>query len=205
MAYIVFDVETTDILPRNKPHPSVTKFYPHIVQIAWIRVDENGKIAKEFCATIQPNGFEIPKKSSEIHKITTEKALAEGQDLLTVLRRLEKDLRDTSYIIAHNAEFDSLVISAECYRLGIPDFFRDRKIHCTMKTTTDLCRLPGKYGFKYPKLIELHHFLFRKEPKNKKNLHNALEDAKVTQKCWEKLQRRYNGLEWRIECRKPKV
>ena len=31
---------------------------------------------------------------------------------------------------------------------------------CTMKTTTDLLRLPGPYGFKWPKLDELHAFLF---------------------------------------------
>jgi hypothetical protein len=72
-----------------------------------------------------------------------------------------------------------------------------------MKTTTDMCQLPGKYGYKYPKLGELYYHLFRKKPSEK--LHNALEDVKVTKKCFEKLMTRHKDLKWKTVCRKPKV
>ena len=203
MNYLVFDVETTNLLPKSRPHPSRSELYPHIVQIGWMAVDEKKQEKRKFSATIRPNGYKIPAESVKWHRITTEKAMREGKPLLGILQEFEKEVKKADYIVAHNAEFDSLMVAAECYRSGIPDFLRDREIHCTMKSSTDLCRLPGKYGFKYPKLAELYYFLFRKDPANKKKLHDALEDVKVTQQCWEKLRRRHTDLSWITECRSP--
>ena len=54
---------------------------------------------------------------------------------------------------------------------------------CTMKSTTEICKLPHK-GFtnkyKYPKLAELYHYIFGKTPEN---LHNSMNDAIYTLEC----------------------
>lgn len=52
-----------------------------------------------------------------------------------------------------------------------------------MQASTDLCRLPGPYGFKWPKLSELHYKLFGFDFKE---AHDASVDINATEKCfWE--------------------
>jgi hypothetical protein len=55
-----------------------------------------------------------------------------------------------------------------------------------MKLTTDLCKIPGNYGFKYPNLNELHNFLFNT---NFEEAHNAAADIHATAKCFWELKR----------------
>jgi len=61
---------------------------------------------------------------------------------------------------------------------------------CTMKQTTQLCKLPGTYegSFKYPKLIELYAFVFKKEPNL--TMHDALNDCIVTEECYKYLMKK---------------
>ena len=57
--------------------------------------------------------------------------------------------------------------------------------YCTMKETTDLCKLPGRYGnYKWPKLQELHKHLFGE---NFVGAHDAMFDIKATMRCYYKL------------------
>ena len=54
---------------------------------------------------------------------------------------------------------------------------------CTMKSTTEICKLPNKNfpdKYKYPKLEELYHYIFGKKPEN---LHNSMNDAIYTLEC----------------------
>lgn len=63
-------------------------------------------------------------------------------------------------MIAHNASFDGSVIAAEFLRQDwAPPFTPDSMI-CTMQASTDYCRLPGRYGYKWPTLDELYVHLF---------------------------------------------
>lgn len=86
MVYLFFDTETTG-LPKNYNAPSsdLENWSCRLVQIAWILADENKKPFAMSNFIIKPDGFEIPKESSDVHGITTEKALAEGHDLKKVM------------------------------------------------------------------------------------------------------------------------
>lgn len=63
---------------------------------------------------------------------------------------------------------------------------KNRQI-CTMNESTDLCKIPGPYGYKWPKLEELHKHLFGK---TFDNAHDALADVRATARCLFELRRR---------------
>ena len=58
---------------------------------------------------------------------------------------------------------------------------------CTMKSSTNYCKLPGKKGFKSPRLAELHQILFGE---GFDNAHNALADVEATARCFWELKKR---------------
>ena len=62
------------------------------------------------------------------------------------------------------------------------DFFNKSKL-CTMKSSTGYCKIPGNYGYKWPKLSELHLKLFGEDFEE---AHDASADINATEKCfWE--------------------
>jgi DNA polymerase-3 subunit epsilon len=83
--------------------------------------------------------------------------------------------------------FDESVMGSEFIRAGVPNILTEKKRICTMRETTDLLALPGAYGNKFPKLIELHKFLFGNEFEG---AHNALTDISATAKCFWELKER---------------
>jgi DNA polymerase III epsilon subunit-like protein len=56
-----------------------------------------------------------------------------------------------------------------------------------MEASTALCQLPGRYGYKWPKLDELHRHLFGR---GMGAAHNALVDVEACARCFFELQRR---------------
>ena len=64
------------------------------------------------------------------------------------------------------------------------DIFENKKLICTMKTTSSFCKIPGILGYKYPTLSELFEKLFGK---TFYDAHNSLADVRATYKCFFKL------------------
>ena len=181
--YLFFDTETTG-LPRNWKAPvSDLNNWPRMIQIAWILCDSNGNRIESNDFIIKPENFEIPKEASRVHGISTEKAINEGEDLEKVLIMFNKLVKQASFIVAHNISFDEKILGAELLRKDIKsDFSRKRKL-CTMQASTDYCKLPGPYGYKWPKLSELHIKLFGEDFDE---AHDASADINATEKCfWE--------------------
>ena len=83
--YIFFDTETTGV-PRDYKAPSKdTRNWPRMVQLGWILMDDKGDKLSQKDYIIRPDGFTIPADASRIHGITTERALEEGRDLVSVV------------------------------------------------------------------------------------------------------------------------
>jgi len=186
---IIFDVETTG-LPIGKNVPiHKTEFYPFIVQFSWMVYDRKKTKVVKLCDYIiqLPEGEIIPQSSINIHGITNERMRREGVDIVEVLREFTKDMLDSDILVAHNLIFDKTVIQVEYLRNGKINWLgRHRKNeYCTMKNSIDMCKIErkGKYGsyYKFPKLMELHQFLYRKVPNN---LHNSLVDIFVCFRCF---------------------
>ena len=57
---------------------------------------------------------------------------------------------------------------------------------CTMEASTDFCKIEGYYGYKWPKLSELHVKLFGVDFEDK---HNALADIEATARCFWKMRK----------------
>lgn len=181
--YLFFDTETTG-LPRNWKAP-VTDLnnWPRMIQVAWIFCDKNGKRIESADYIIKPENFIIPVEASRIHGISTEKAMSEGADLEKVLTSFNELVEEADFIVAHNISFDEKIIGAELLRKNIQSDFERKTKLCTMKASTNYCQLPGPYGYKWPKLSELHIKLFGKDFEE---AHDASVDINATEKCfWE--------------------
>jgi len=181
--YLFFDTETTG-LPRNWKAP-VTDLnnWPRMIQIAWILSDKEGNRIESKDYIIKPENFTIPYSASKVHGISTEKAMNEGIELEVVLNAFNEAIEKTGFIVAHNISFDEKIVGAEFLRKGIQSNFQQKKKLCTMQASTDYCRIPGPYGYKWPKLSELHIKLFGVDFDE---AHDAAVDINATEKCfWE--------------------
>ena len=183
--YLFFDTETTG-LPRdyNASYYDVEN-WPRLLQLSWIICDESKNIIKQENHIIQPDGFSIPEESVNIHGFSTEYLQEEGEDLNYVLDLFKKDLNRVNYIVGHNIDFDKNVIGAEYVRQGINFTWDKWTSLCTMKSTTNFCKIIGPYygQYRYAKLQELHTQLFRT---GFEGAHDAFYDILATYKCfWE--------------------
>lgn len=185
--YLFFDTETTG-LPKdyNAPSSNVAN-WPRLVQLSWIITDELGNVKKTKDFIIKPDGFNIPDSSSKIHGITNEKANREGDDVSDVLDLFVSDINRSTIIVGHNINFDKKVVGAELIRLGERDIIANKKSMCTMQLSTNFCKIPGVYGYKYPSLQELYVKLFGSEFED---AHNSAIDIEATCKCFWELKKR---------------
>jgi DNA polymerase III subunit epsilon len=185
--YLIFDCETTG-LPRNwKAAISDLDNWPRVIQIAWALFGKEEEHIESAAHIIRPEGFIIPADVQRIHGISTEQALAEGKNLSTVLQEFNSAVERSEMLIAHNIKFDENVISAEFLRMKLNPPFGKRKRICTMTQTTDLCRIQGPYGFKWPTLAQLHQELFKN---GFDEAHDAGADVAACARCFFELKHR---------------
>ena len=186
MSLLFFDTETTGV-PRNYKAPaSDVNNWPRLVQIAWLVADDDGAEIESAEYIIKPEGFTIPADAAKVHGITTEMALREGRELKAVLAEAVSHIEKAAQLVAHNIDFDEKILGAELLRAGLPNLVESRPRVCTMRSSTDFCRLPGAYGYKWPKLDELHRKLFN-EPLA--GAHRALVDVRACARCYFELRR----------------
>lgn len=184
--YLFFDTETTG-LPKNWKAPVTdTNNWPRLVQLAWLVYDITGEKLSGGNYIIKPNGFSIPEEASRVHGISNDQALREGLPLLDVLGEFQSALELANALVAHNMSFDEKIVGAEFLRNNMPNVLDRKKKICTMLSTTEFCALNGPYGYKWPKLSELHFKLFST---GFEEAHNAAVDIQVTAKCFWELKR----------------
>lgn len=182
--FLFFDTETSG-LPRDWTAPVTdVSNWPRLVQIAWVCCDADGERLSSHEYMIKPEGFVITRQAAEVHGITTKRALAEGVDLKPVLDAFADAVQSADVLVGHNVDFDEKVVGAELMRANMENLLPTTKRRCTMKETTDYCRLPGRRGYKWPTLTELHQKLFG-EPFS--GAHGALSDAEACMRCYFRL------------------
>jgi DNA polymerase III epsilon subunit-like protein len=186
LSLLFFDTETTGV-PRNYKAPaSDLKNWPRLVQIAWLLADDDGGEIESAEYIVKPEGFTIPAEATRIHGISTEMAIRDGLDIKSVLAEALMCLGKVSQLVGHNIDFDEKILGAELLRAGHPNCVETKQRLCTMRSATDYCRLPGPYGYKWPKLEELHRKLFN-QPLD--GAHRALVDVRACAKCYFELRR----------------
>ena len=185
--YLFFDTETTG-LPRNWRAPlEDSNNWPRLVQAAWILCDNNGNELAASDFIIRPNGFIIPDYVAQVHGITTSRALKEGQPLADVLCKFSQAAKEARFVVGHNVGFDEMIVGAEFYRLGMKNSLDGKERICTMLAGAEYCGIENRYGYKWPKLSELHGQLFGA---SFDDAHNAAADIRITAKCFWEMKRR---------------
>lgn len=184
--YLFFDTETTGLPKSYKAPITDLDNWPRLVQLAYLLYDEQGNKLSGGDYIIKPEGFTIPQVASNIHKISTERALQEGKALAAVLELFKELVGQAKFLVAHNMAYDEKIVGAEFLRKGMPNVIAAKKKICTQMSTVDFCRIPGPYGNKWPKLSELHFKLFKKDFEE---AHNAAGDIIATANCFWELRR----------------
>ena len=163
---LFFDTETTGLPDFNKRARDPAQ--PHMVQMAAILTDDLGGHLEEHNVLIKPDGWTIPKEASDIHGITQDKASAIGLPGKLVASLLLEMIRKANLLVAHNIQFDKFLARCAMRRFDLLQdaddlWWKSLPQFCTMKSTTNLCKLPGNYGYKWPKLAEAYRHIFAKE------------------------------------------
>lgn len=183
--YLIFDCETNG-LPKKRNSNNIND-WPRIVSLSWGIYKECGDciLIKDYIAYPE---FQIQQSVADIHGITTRKAQLKGIKIKKILEEFTNDLGDVKYLVAHNIDFDYKVILFELLRNNINYEINLPKI-CTMKSTTNLCKLKSNFKkneYKWPKLEELYFKLFNVKPEN---MHNSKFDVIATAKCFFELKK----------------
>lgn len=205
---MVFDVETTGLLPQIvKNYRTDLEKYPYIIQLSYIIYDLNSnKIVYRFNNYIKlPEEIQIPEIVTQLTGIASSKCLNEGVPIQDALISFYRDMHLCSTVVAHNYDFDKSILQSEFKRymydynfrqlcpnapvVFTPEYLFNNHIKtvCTMKLTTNLCKIPHpKFPdrpnfYKWPKLSELHYYLFKNIPEN---LHDAQVDVEACLRCF---------------------
>ena len=185
---LFFDTETTGLPTKRNARPDEVECWPRMVQGAWALggPDEEPR-TQSFI--IKPDGWTIPDVVANIHGISQARAEQEGVPAADVLGSFQEDLAEADIAVAHNIAFDHGVIGSEFIRYGSWNPLEDKRRVCTMMCSTGLCKIPQKNGrgYKWPKLIELHTFLFGV---GFEHAHDASVDVAAGVRCYWELVRR---------------
>lgn len=195
MNYLFYDTETSGFLPKNAEALPIEE-QPWIVQMGMILTNEN-KILSRMSFLIRPDitygepDRTISPGAEKIHKISI-KDCASGIYEEQATDLLCSFIGHSDVIVCHNVKFDipmtCLMFLRNSYTVEA-QLLEKKKTICTMQSSTKYCAIPAKWGFKWPKLEELHEKLFGYKP-DSEVLHDALEDCFYTKKCFFEMKER---------------
>ena len=191
--YLFFDTETTG-LPDFK-HPGDLKSQPHIVQLAALLTDNDGRERGSFKALIKPDGWAISKEAAAVHGISTDDCHAFGVPIRHAIALFSKFLDRAEMVVAHNVRFDTLLVHIEGQRLARDRLVFEREQFCTMDTAAPIVNLPptdrmlaaGINRPKSPRLEECVRFFFEEELED---AHDAMADVRACARVFFELRRR---------------
>jgi DNA polymerase III subunit epsilon len=166
---LFFDTETTGMVDFNAPCSAVHQ--PDCVQLAALLCDNDGSELGSLNTLIKPNGWTISPEAQAVHGISLERCKATGISGRDALIEFIDMLLISELMVAHNIAFDLMIMDTMAYRTGIEIGYRKaklsigveveypRKQFCTMRASTDVCKIPSRRGYKWPRLTEAHKIL----------------------------------------------
>ena len=184
MAILFFDTETTGKPVNYNGAMADLDNWPRVIQLAWIVADSYGVELCRHSYLIKPDGWVIPQEKFWIDngfstETNTEKGIPMESAVEIFLQTISDHRVDT--LVAHNIKFDYNVFGAELLRLNTGSEFMTLQQCCTMDASTNFCQIPGRYGFKWPTLTELHNKLFGC---GFDGAHDALADVAACMRCY---------------------
>ena len=205
--YLVFDVETTGLIPKQSPSsspPLKIDDYPHIIQFSFVLYDiEEHRIVRECDSYIKvAETVVISDFITNLTGITQEMCQRKGRPMIDMINEFYLLYATCDVVVAHNIYFDETMISIEiernrkqiietvpqclCLFNAIHEKIREVEKFCTLRKSVQFCNIPmgdGTRRKKFPKLSELFAKLFPNETLPK-NMHNSLMDVMICLKCY---------------------
>lgn len=183
---VIGDTETTGF-PKNGPKQQDGQ--ARVIQLAAILAAPDGTHWTEFKTLIKPDGWTISPGAEAVHGISLEMCEKFGVPIKVALEMFDKVVRQSGLVVFHNEAFDwgkMLAIEYDYCGMEMPQV----ETFCTMQASTDLCKIPGRYGnYKWPKLSEALPILCGKELG--KDAHDAMVDTKGCKDLFFELKRRH--------------
>jgi DNA polymerase III epsilon subunit-like protein len=174
MVTLIFDTETTGQI--NFRFPIISNTQPHMVQLA-AELVLNGKVRASIDLLIDP-GVPIPEEAQKIHGITDELVQKFGVSPVVAIGMFHNLAKNAERLVAHNIDFDLTVLEIIYARISrSTEGIRNIPRVCTMKSSIDLLKIPGKYGYKWPSLIEAYKLLV--DSKGFDRAHSAIADVQA--------------------------
>lgn len=176
MPTLFFDTETTGKWDFSLDHTHIKQ--PELIQIGAILRDDNGAIRAEIDAVVYTES-KIEQGAYEKHGISTELTEKTGISLKAASLIFEDLVHISDRIVGHNVDFDIKIMKRALWKSGLDyTVFDEKQKYCTMKLTTDVCRIvvPGRKGFKWPKLEEAYKYFTNQEIVN---AHKAIADVRA--------------------------
>lgn len=186
MKVVCFDTETTWFFSKDAviwKQPFIIQRWQTCFDTLVFKGDED--FFEKIDQLFRPN-CKIPKDSTAVHWITDE-MVKDAPVFHWFLEDVVIPTFDSAdLIVAHNTYFDMNMLFIEAQRTGdkrIIDkvLWYKSKVFCTMKNTTNLCKISWPMWFKRPKLQELHKHCFWTMFED---WHNAFADVEATWKCF---------------------
>lgn len=200
---LVFDVETTGLLPKqNKMRTTPFTELPYVIQLSFALYDiKQKRIISQYDSYIKNDPtIVIPEKIQELTGITPEICSNRGRPIIEVLYKFNRAYKECDVLVAHNMEFDLNMVQLEIRRnydsiikimpAIITTFSKEYEERigmvrfCTMKESVELCSIyvqpqdPTKKPWKkWPSLAQLYAKLFDGATVN--GLHNSMVDVLV--------------------------
>jgi DNA polymerase III epsilon subunit-like protein len=182
---LFFDTETSDLPKWKLPdeHPS----QPWTVQLAAVLSDSE-RIYGSINLIIESEGRPMSPYAQKVHGISTTMADNLGVTELFAAMAFSNLAINAERFVAHNIDFDKRLLRGLYLRGGYKldlNSFDSAKKNCTMKQSTQFCKLPkSRGGYKWPKLTELYQILFEE---TFEGAHDALVDVMATRRCYYEL------------------
>lgn len=182
--YLFIDTETTG-WPLKGPRQQDGQ--GRVCQIAALLCDDKGNDIAKFKTLIKPDGWEISEGAQEVHGISLDLCEKKGIPQRVAIRVIYELMQVCDKVICHNIEFDWKMLEIEFDYAGMNDRINpDKEKFCTMLSSKDICKLPGKYGdYKWPKLSEALEIVCG--IKIGDDAHDALVDVEACKKIFFKL------------------
>lgn len=186
---IIFDTETTGKPINYKAPATDLNNWPRIVQLAWIVIDDAENEVCGYNFNIKPDGWTVHPEAQAVHGLSLEHLHETGHPAPEIISKFFDDYDRSKTLVAHNLAFDYNVLAAEAIRYGLRAKSKIASKVCTMEVSTPVLKLRGGFrgGYKWPKLSELHQYLFKEDFEG---AHDALIDVRACARCFFEMKRR---------------
>lgn len=172
MLYLFFDTETTGKALFGKPATDAGQ--PHLMQLAMVMANEKKDVLFQMSTLVRIGDAHVEPEAEAVHGISGNEANEFGLHPKAAASIFERFAKISDMHVGHNIDFDQLIMQTVFERNGLT--MPPLNKFCTMRKNTNVLKLPGSRGYKWPKLIETYNHYFGR---GFEDAHDAMADCRA--------------------------